>query len=816
MKMIRCKRKLGGKKLVLLVLLCCTAYYIGTIYVRTRGVKEIIEVSNYPNTTDGNCGPVCGEGQVSFYIKTGEENKNPPIVCVQRKKLIHSKLDSVYRGISMVLIDDKTMEVEIVKSYDTYTDDYEFLKDIAGKAKKGQVMFIASFDEMSESLSEEGRRWLKLFGAEKIDNVGFRDGYLYIGQKGLLQGYGIESVLKKKQGDRYAGIIEKMGCFDLPLGPVKSVEEVLPKLVMNIQVKLGDVMKNCGMVNSCPWKKFPVRVSTGEKDQVFPEICVNGRIVIGKDINGGGRGLNVVVVDPYTGTPKSASRYDTYEKDSLTLELYLETLSPGDIVILVAFDDGARKLTIHTRELLNKLGSSMAQNLQFRDVWYFVGQKGMQGFSKLEKISYAGMDGEWPKPLADSFCVASKVESSELIPDPVVYRNDVKRAFCKKYDGYADFCAAQHIDKWFLKPVKLIDEKLAQNEVYSSPILIVPGFNHNALVQTMETTIMQPGVKPDNVVVAWDEKFPEHAELADMFMFKNISISGTLEYSEHVIKAIDQVSRMFTKHKYLIVLEEELMLSPDFLYFLAQCTPALDQDDSLLGVSAFNYNGFENSGGNRSLLYRVEDFPGLGFMIKMDIVRNRMRSSLKDCCNVRSWNSWSLPLYNSSHYGYMLVPDVSRVFRQIYEGVNKDEDYLVRMFNSPRETNVERIATLVGVQNMTAKNYDGLIKELLTKALPINQSFIEDCSSTEQLISLGDKNKDYVLYFQQKTLNQYGVLDKVASCFALVFTDSHLPKNVYKGVIRVTVKSHRILLVGTKSPFAQMIPKGVKIFSGVR
>ncbi|WAR26796.1 PMGT1-like protein, partial [Mya arenaria] len=574
------------------------------------------------------------------------------------------------------------------------------------------------------SLSEEGRRWLKLFGAEKIDNVGFRDGYLYIGQKGLLQGYGIESVLKKKQGDRYAGIIEKMGCFDLPLGPVKSVEEVLPKLV-----KLGDVMKNCGMVNSCPWKKFPVRVSTGEKDQVFPEICVNGRIVIGKDINGGGRGLNVVVVDPYTGTPKSASRYDTYEKDSLTLELYLETLSPGDIVILVAFDDGARKLTIHTRELLNKLGSSMAQNLQFRDVWYFVGQKGMQGFSKLEK-------------------------SSELIPDPVVYRNDVKRAFCKKYD-------AQHIDKWFLKPVKLIDEKLAQNEVYSSPILIVPGFNHNALVQTMETTIMQPGVKPDNVV------------------------------------------------KYLIVLEEELMLSPDFLYFLAQCTPALDQDDSLLGVSAFNYNGFENSGGNRSLLYRVEDFPGLGFMIKMDIVRNRMRSSLKDCCNVRSWNSWSLPLYNSSHYGYMLVPDVSRVFRQIYEGVNKDEDYLVRMFNSPRETNVERIATLVGVQNMTAKNYDGLIKELLTKALPINQSFIEDCSSTEQLISLGDKNKDYVLYFQQKTLNQYGVLDKVASCFALVFTDSHLPKNVYKGVIRVTVKSHRILLVGTKSPFAQMIPKAI-------
>jgi len=33
------------------------------------------------------------------------------------------------------------------------------------------------------------------------------------------------------------------------------------------------------------------------------------------------------------------------------------------------------------------------------------------------------------------------------------------------------------------------------------------------------------------------------------------------------------------------------MLSPDFLYFLSQNAPALEQDHSLMGVSAFNYNG---------------------------------------------------------------------------------------------------------------------------------------------------------------------------------------------------------------------------------
>jgi len=39
------------------------------------------------------------------------------------------------------------------------------------------------------------------------------------------------------------------------------------------------------------------------------------------------------------------------------------------------------------------------------------------------------------------------------------------------------------------------------------------------------------------------------------------------------------------------------MLSPDFLYFLAQTVQVLEEDDTLLGVSAFNYNGKLNHSG---------------------------------------------------------------------------------------------------------------------------------------------------------------------------------------------------------------------------
>jgi len=48
-----------------------------------------------------------------------------------------------------------------------------------------------------------------------------------------------------------------------------------------------------------------------------------------------------------------------------------------------------------------------------------------------------------------------------------------------------------------------------------------------------------------------------------------------------------------------------------------------------------NISGFLDMSSNKSLVYRVHEFPGLGFMIKMDMYENRMRGGLQLCCNSR-------------------------------------------------------------------------------------------------------------------------------------------------------------------------------------
>ena len=39
------------------------------------------------------------------------------------------------------------------------------------------------------------------------------------------------------------------------------------------------------------------------------------------------------------------------------------------------------------------------------------------------------------------------------------------------------------------------------------------------------------------------------------------------------------------------MLEEELIVTQDFLQLLAHCLPAVEADDTLVGVSAWNING---------------------------------------------------------------------------------------------------------------------------------------------------------------------------------------------------------------------------------
>ena len=65
----------------------------------------------------------------------------------------------------------------------------------------------------------------------------------------------------------------------------------------------------------------------------------------------------------------------------------------------------------------------------------------------------------------------------------------------------------------------------------------------------------------------------------------------------------------------VIILEEDLHISPDFFSYFETMAPLLDSDETLLAVSAFNDNGIRATVKDPTRVLRSDFFPGLGWMM---------------------------------------------------------------------------------------------------------------------------------------------------------------------------------------------------------
>ena len=101
----------------------------------------------------------------------------------------------------------------------------------------------------------------------------------------------------------------------------------------------------------------------------------------------------------------------------------------------------------------------------------------------------------------------------------------------------------------------------------------------------------------------------------------------------------------------MIVIEEDLILSPDFLYTLALLSEAFRKDETIGAIQMWNPNGENTTGivllcfanmisnlaydhinGSIELIYRVDNFYGLGYLLKRSFYDKNMKNSFKQCC----------------------------------------------------------------------------------------------------------------------------------------------------------------------------------------
>lgn len=125
-------------------------------------------------------------------------------------------------------------------------------------------------------------------------------------------------------------------------------------------------------------------------------------------------------------------------------------------------------------------------------------------------------------------------------------------------------------------------------------------------------------------------------------------VAASSRIAQHYKFALDV---LFSQHKQVIILEDDMVVSPDFLYYFEQTSFLLD-DPEILCISSWNDFGYPHLVNDTRRLFLTQFFPGLGWML-----------------NRKTWEklspNWPLDLWDDwmrVHMGSRscVVPEVSR------------------------------------------------------------------------------------------------------------------------------------------------------------
>ncbi|XP_071817787.1 protein O-linked-mannose beta-1,2-N-acetylglucosaminyltransferase 1-like isoform X2 [Apostichopus japonicus] len=733
-----------------------------------------------------HCGmPVrCQAGQFSFSLSSGERQDIKPTMCYNGSYQVFLSRE-MGRGLNLLLIDDKLKIPRHERLFDLYGEgDENFLRYLKN-VQTGHIIFIVTFDDASYRMSDETKHYLKdHFGSREIINLNYRGSWVFVGQKGGRHAKEFEAVAQRADEGSWADSVSIKGCLSFPylenVSPVKNTNSAM-----------------CGMKLPCSGNETAVKIVSAslENTALLPvSFCVNGKE---KFANIGGRGLNFLVYDLDWGSVIRSQSFDTYvsEAESDRLVEFLREVNERQLLIGAVSDDASRWLSVHAKDILERFGAIKIHDLTFKGMWVFVGMKGIQGSSPFEEMNLASNVNDKSKAkVALNACIPDKIEGFRVLHPSEVRR----REFCKKYPSYVDLCSGER--KKDLRALPLDDMSLHKNKAYSTPILVIGGADLKALQRCMDSLLEIPGLNRDNVYVVLEGHFEEPSDLVKLYGFRVKEQPSFPSYHENLRRALE-LSLTFQKDKpYVIVLEPYLEVSPDFLRYFSQTLHLLEQDRSLLTVSAWNENGFIHSSGAAQIFYRTQNFPGFGWVLSRPLM-DEIRDTKYECCQEPTWRGWFQGEFLKGRE--IIVPDLSRVRRSLPTGFTMETPFL-RRYLKDRISSINSNLEPTETYKLTYHEYETEIKSLIASSRLLNTTVLHQClqdgTRLATSLSLGS-SAIYSVYFHQSSAIDDSVVRKLASCFGLSNEEEVPFRNWHESVVRFTRYKSQFILVGSYSKF---------------
>lgn len=271
-----------------------------------------------------------------------------------------------------------------------------------------------------------------------------------------------------------------------------------------------------------------------------------------------------------------------------------------------------------------------------------------------------------------------------------------RKHFCSRIEGYGSVCSCSDP-----LPIRFASSFDPLSAISSVPIAIIASNRPHYLYRMLRTLLSTPGCNPSMVTVFIDGYYEEPLQISKLFGLRGVQHtplgSGNGRISQHYKASLTATFNLYPDAEYVLVLEEDLDVSPDFFRYFAQTMHLLEEDESLLCISAWNDHAYEHTSADASLLYRVETMPGLGWMMRRKLYKEELEGKWPTPDKQWDWDMW-MRLADVRRGRECIVPDVSRTYHFGASGLNmntvfQDLYFKKHAFNmdpKARLTNVNR------------------------------------------------------------------------------------------------------------------------------